>query len=135
MLAGWAAPIASADGGDDSDAGSNPVSRTAGAVKDAVDTVRKTVTDVGSSLQGVHDHPVLLDVLHRQREEMNSLAQRRFEPGAASADLRQHLRALRVVAHRVDRGAGEDEVRVGSLRDLVNECRQHPDRVLEAIPA
>lgn len=52
VLAGWAAPVAYADDGADSDKGSNPVSRAAGAARDAVDSVRKTVTDVGSSLQG-----------------------------------------------------------------------------------
>ncbi|WNG94772.1 hypothetical protein [Mycobacterium sp. ITM-2016-00318] len=52
VLAGWAAPVAYADDGADTDTGSNAVSRTAGAVKDAVDSVRKTARDVGSSVRG-----------------------------------------------------------------------------------
>jgi hypothetical protein len=52
VLAGWAAPVAYADEGADTDKPSNPVSRTADAVKSTVDGVRKAVTDVGSSLQG-----------------------------------------------------------------------------------
>ena len=55
VLAGWAAPIASADDSPTSNKDSNPVSKAvgaaAGAAKDAVDTVRKAATDVGSQLQ------------------------------------------------------------------------------------
>ena len=53
VLAGWAAPIASADDGAAAtkDKPSNPISKTADAVKSTVDGVRKAVTDVGSSLQ------------------------------------------------------------------------------------
>jgi hypothetical protein len=50
VIAGWAAPAAYADDGNSSP--SNPVNKTAGAVKSTVDGVRKAVTDVGSSLQG-----------------------------------------------------------------------------------
>ncbi len=60
VIGGWAAPVAYADDGAGADAGSKtvnkPVSKAVGAAtgaaKDAVDTVRKAVTDVGSSLQG-----------------------------------------------------------------------------------
>ena len=52
VLAGWAAPVAYADEGADTDKPSNPVSRTADAVKSTVDGVRKAVRDVGSSVQG-----------------------------------------------------------------------------------
>lgn len=58
VIAGWAAPVAYADDGTGSagDKDSNPVSKAVGAAtgaaRDAVDSVRKTVTDVGSSLQG-----------------------------------------------------------------------------------
>jgi hypothetical protein len=52
VLAGWAAPIASADeGAADNAKPSNPVSKTADAVKGAVDGVRKAVTGAAGSVQ------------------------------------------------------------------------------------
>lgn len=55
VLAGWAAPVAYADDGADSDAGSNPVSKAvgaaAGAARDTVDGVRKAVTGAADSFQ------------------------------------------------------------------------------------
>lgn len=51
VLAGWGAPAAYADDGAESDSAPKPVSKTVGAVRDTVDTVCKTLSEVGDSVQ------------------------------------------------------------------------------------
>ena len=51
VLAGWAAPVASADDTDAAAKPANPISKTADAVKSTVDGVRKAVTDAAGSFQ------------------------------------------------------------------------------------
>jgi hypothetical protein len=50
--------------------------------------------------------------------------------------LGEHLAALRVIGHRLDSWPGIDEVRAGHHgRDVRREAPDHPDRVLERVPA
>ena len=51
VLAGWAAPVAYADDDATNDKPSNPISKTADAVKSTVDGVRKAVTGAAGSFQ------------------------------------------------------------------------------------
>ncbi len=42
---------------------------------------------------------------------------------------------LRVVAHRIGRRAGQDEVRAQPVGDVVGKAVEHAERVLQPVPA
>jgi len=87
-------------------------------------------------LQRVDDRGVLLDVGHWQRDEVHALGDLVGQRLVLGDRLGEHLAALRVVGHRLDRRPGMDEVRVGHhRRDVRREAADHPDRVLQRVPA
>jgi hypothetical protein len=91
--------------------------------------------DVGTALERVDDHGVLVRVAHRQQREVHPAAHRAREPLPGRLNLGEHLGAFRIVGHRGDVRTGEHEVRRLVGPDVLGEAGQHPERVLEAVPA
>ncbi len=91
--------------------------------------------DRGVALERVDDRRVLLQVVHRQKSQVDALAHGRLELAPVAASGGQHGGALGIVGHGVDRRPCVDQVRVGMGGDVTREPVDHADGVLQRVPA
>jgi hypothetical protein len=73
---------------------------------------------VGAALHGVDHGRVLLQVLHRQTRQMHPVTRGARQRRLGSAHLLEDLLALGVVAHRLDRRAGQDQAGAQPVGDV-----------------
>ena len=90
--------------------------------------------DVRAALQRVHHRRILVDVVHRQADQVNPPANGIGHPPERGAHLVQNLGALGVVVDGLDVGPRYHQVR-GRVRHVLGEAREQTDRVLEPVPA
>ena len=91
--------------------------------------------DVGAALQRVDDDRVLVGLVHRQQREVHAPADALRQLVPRRLDLLEDLRALGIVGHRRDVGAGEQQMRVLVGVHVLGEGRQDARRILQTIPA
>ena len=92
------------------------------------------VTHERVTLEGVDDDRVLVEIVDRQRREMDSSARLLWERLARRDGGPEYLSALRVVRHSFDAWAGIDEVGARLGRDVLREPPNHAERVLVGVP-
>ena len=90
--------------------------------------------NVGAALYGVDHRRVLVDILHRQRGEVDAFLQPTRQRLTLGLDRGQDLSALRIVGDPGNRRPGKEQVGVG-VPAVFSEATHDTDRVLELVPA
>jgi hypothetical protein len=86
-------------------------------------------------LERVDDDRVLLGVLHRKGRQVDAAAGLVGQRLAQGDRVAPHALALRVVGDRLHRRTGVHEVGAGVRGHVLGEAANHPERVLEGVPA